>query len=63
MFTYNNLASFIWLANTKVLMIKENNSLDVINRAVIYDLEDFLQAVCLNRLWLINTIRGMKRNR
>lgn len=44
-------------------MIKENNSLDVINRAVIYDLEDFLQAVCLNRLWLINTIRGMKRNR
>lgn len=51
MFTYNNLASFIWMAKTEVLVIKENNSLDAINRAVIYDLEDlFLQAVCLNTL-------------
>lgn len=44
-------------------MIKENNSLDVINRAVIYDLEDLSPSCLPEYTWLLNTIRGMKRKR
>lgn len=43
-------------------MIKKNNSADVIDRAVIYDLENqhYFSPSCLSEyIWLINAIRGM----